>query len=159
MRPSVGQGCFIAPSCDLIGRVDVGDNASLWFGVVARADMNGICVGPDSNVQDLSMLHVTDDLPLEIGRGVTVGHQAILHACTVEDYCLIGMGAVVLDGARIGCGSVVAAGSLVPPGKSYPPGVMVMGNPARVVRELDEGERTAFGNHYKIYLALKDEYL
>lgn len=157
--PSFGAGCFVAPSCDVIGRVELGDNASLWHGVVARGDMNRIVVGEGSNVQDLTMLHVTEELPLLVGAGVTVGHQAILHACAVEDRCLVGMGAVVLDGALIGEGCVVSAGSVVPPGKRYPPRSMIRGNPARAIRPLTDEEAERYGNHHRIYLALKDEYL
>ena len=158
-KPSISEGVFIASSADVIGRVKVGHNASLWFNVVARGDVNEIMIGDNTNIQDLSMLHVVEKLPLLIGRNVSVGHHVTLHACTIGDSCLIGMGATILDGAVIGSGSVVAAGSLVPPGKVFPKNVMIMGSPAKVVRELSNGEKEEYHNHYKNYLLAKDEYL
>lgn len=156
--PTLGKDTFVAPSCDLIGQVTLKDRANLWFGVVARGDMNEIVVGQGSNIQDLSMLHVTEELPLIIGDGVSVGHKAILHACTVGEYSLVGMGAILLDAAVISSHSVVAAGSVVPPGKKYPPYSMIMGNPARVVRQLKPEEIDLYGDHYKIYEDLKKEF-
>ncbi|MFT6068505.1 MAG: carbonic anhydrase/acetyltransferase-like protein (isoleucine patch superfamily) [Bacteriovoracaceae bacterium] len=157
-KPEVGEGCFIAPSADVIGQVKLGPNSSLWYGVVARGDINEIIVGENTNIQDLTMLHVIEGTPLIIGAGVSVGHNAILHACTVEDNCLIGMGAIVLDGARIGKNSVVAAGSVVSPGKVFPEGSMIMGSPAKVVRELRPEELKGYGQHYNSYLKSKDDF-
>lgn len=154
--PEIPKSSFIAPSADIIGRVFVGENASLWHQVVARGDLHDIKIGENTNIQDLSLLHVIEELPLIIGKNVSVGHKVILHACRVEDSCLIGMGAVVLDGAVIGENSVVAAGSVVPPGKVYPPGVMIMGSPAKVVRELTPAEKVKYGEHYKSYLESKE---
>ena len=159
VSPSLSEGVFIAESADIIGEVSVGENASLWFGVVARGDVNSITVGENTKIQDLTMLHVTEDLPLVVGKNVSVGHGAILHACTVEDSCLIGMGAIILDGAHIGKNSVVAGGSVVPPGKKYPENSMIMGNPAKVVRPLKADEIEKYGNHYKNYIAAKNDYL
>lgn len=157
--PSIAEGVFIAESADVIGRVNLAKDANLWYGVVARGDVNEINVGEGTNIQDLTMLHVVDALPLNIGSGVSVGHNAILHACTIGDNCLIGMGAIVLDGAVIGNNSVVAAGSVVPPGKEFPENSMIMGNPAKVVRPLREEEIKGYGQHFKSYLKSKDEFL
>ena len=159
LAPKLGQRCFVASSCDLIGNVELKDDANLWFGVVARGDMEKIIVGLGSNIQDITMLHVDRNRPLMIGDYVSVGHKAVLHACTIEDHCLIGMGSIVLDDAIISHNSVVSAGSVVPPGKRYPPYSMIRGAPAKVVRELREDEIKGYGNHYKTYVRLKDEYL
>jgi carbonic anhydrase/acetyltransferase-like protein (isoleucine patch superfamily) len=159
VSPSLSEGVFIADSADVVGNVSVGENANLWFGVVARGDVNSITVGENTNIQDLTMLHVTEDLPLVVGRNVSVGHGAILHACIIEDSCLIGMGAIILDGAHISKNSVVAGGSVVPPGKKYPENSMIMGNPAKVVRELRADEIEKYSNHYKSYIKTKNDYL
>jgi len=152
LNPQIKENVFIAPSADIIGDVSIAEGASIWFGVIARADINKIIIGKDTNIQDGAIIHVVQALPTIIGKGVTVGHKATLHACTIEDRCLIGMGAVVLDGALIRKGSVVAAGSIVPPGKDYPENSLIMGSPAKVVRLLSEEERSKYGNHYLNYL-------
>lgn len=158
-KPLVGSGSFIAPSADIIGRVKIGKNASLWYNVVARGDINRIEIGDNTNVQDLTMLHVDFDLPCLIGASVTIGHNAIIHACTVGDHCLIGMGAIILNGAVIGENSVVAAGSVVPPGKIFPSNSMIMGSPAKVVRELTPEEKHKYGQHFQSYIKAKDSFL
>ena len=127
---------FVAPSADLIGDVRLGRQASVWFTAVIRADNTPILVGDDTNIQDGAMLHSDPGAPLTIGRGVTVGHHAILHGCTVGDDVLIGMGAVVLNHAVIGDGCLVGAGALVTEGKVFAPGSLIVGSPARVVRAL-----------------------
>ncbi len=157
--PKIGEKCFVAPDASIIGRVHSGINSSIWFSVVARGDVNQISIGENTNIQDLSILHVTYERPLLIGDGVTIGHSVTLHACTIENYCLIGMGATILDGATIGKNSVVAGGSVCPPGKIYPPYSMIMGNPAKVTRELREEEIVEYGNHYKSYIKMKNDYL
>jgi carbonic anhydrase/acetyltransferase-like protein (isoleucine patch superfamily) len=139
--PTLGQGSWVAPSADLIGDVRLGARASVWFGAVIRADNTPILIGDESNVQDGAVCHSDPHAPLTIGRGVTVGHQAILHGCTVADGALIGMGARVLNGAFIGAGCIVGAGALVPEGKTYEPGHLLVGAPARIVRPLSEAER------------------
>lgn len=159
VAPNIADGVFIAPSADIIGRVTISSHASVWHQVVVRGDVNDITIGANTNIQDLSMLHVVEDIPLVIGAGVSVGHNAILHACTIEDHCLIGMGAIVLDGAVIKKNSVVAAGSVVPPGKTYPEGSMIMGSPAKAVRALTEEEKSQYGNHFESYIHTKNEYL
>lgn len=159
IKPQLGPGVFIAPSADIIGKVILEENVNIWYQCVARGDVNYIRVGKNTNVQDLTMLHVTKDFALTIGENVSIGHSVTLHGCTIEDNCLIGMGATITDGAYIGANSVVAAGSLVPPGKKYPPNSMIMGNPAVVKRELTAEEKTLYGNHYKNYVKYKEEYL
>lgn len=123
-----------------MGDVRLGPQASIWFGSVLRGDINYIEVGQGSNIQDLSLMHVTDELPCRVGRWVTVGHRVTLHGCTIEDKCLIGMGATILDGAIIGEGSLVGAGCLVTEGSIIPPGSLVVGLPGRVIRPLKDGE-------------------
>ena len=159
IEPKIETGVFVAPSADIIGKVVLEENANIWHQCVARGDVNWIRVGKNTNVQDLTMLHVTKDFELTIGACVSIGHSVTLHGCTIEDHCLIGMGAIVMDGAFIGANSVVAAGSLVPPGKKFPAGSMIMGNPAVLKRPLTEEEKTLFGNHYKAYVHYKEEYL
>jgi carbonic anhydrase/acetyltransferase-like protein (isoleucine patch superfamily) len=159
ITPKLGTGVYIAPSADVIGKVEFDEHVSIWHQCVARGDVNWIKIGKNTNVQDLSMLHVTKDFPLTIGSCVSVGHSVTLHGCTIGDHCLIGMGAVILDGAEIGEHSVVAAGALVAPGKKYPPRSMIMGNPAVVKRELNEEEIELYGNHYKAYVIYKEDYL
>ena len=139
--PSLGPGAWAAPSADLIGDVRLGPRASVWFGAVIRADNTPIIVGEDSNIQDGSVCHSDAGYPLTIGARVTVGHQAILHGCTIADDCLVGMGARILNGATIASECIVGAGALVTEGKSFPPGSLIVGAPARVVRQLTDAER------------------
>lgn len=157
--PIIGEECFVAPSADIIGRVKLGDHVNLWFQTVVRGDVNEIIIGENTNIQDLSMLHVIDEVPLIIGKNVSVGHKVTLHACTIGDNSLIGMGATVLDEAVIGKNSLVAAGSVVTPRKKFPDYSLIMGSPARFIRELNEEERIRYGEHYKSYLSIKNEYL
>lgn len=140
--PELDQKTFVAEGARVIGAVTLKEFASLWFNVVARGDVNRIEVGRYSNVQDNSVLHVADHNPCIIGDYVTVGHNAILHGCVVEDHCLIGMGAVVLTGAVIGKGSIIAAGALVRENQIIPPHSLVVGMPGKVIRQIDgEWER------------------
>ena len=139
--PSLGEAAWAAPSADLIGDVRLGARASVWFGAVLRGDNTPLILGEETNFQDGAVGHSDADAPLTIGARVTVGHQAILHGCTVEGGCLIGMGARVLNHALIGEGSLVGAGALVTEGKSFEPGMLIVGSPARAVRALSEEER------------------
>lgn len=140
-KPVVHPSAFVAPSADLIGSVVVGENASVWFKVVIRADNELITLGPDTNVQDGSVLHTDTGILLTLGRGVTVGHQAMLHGCEVGDYTLIGMRATVLNRARIGRYCLIGAGALITEGKEIPDGTVWMGSPAKLVRQVTELER------------------
>lgn len=139
--PNVGAGAYIASTAVVLGDVTLGAHSSVWYNAVLRGDINRIVVGEYSNVQDNAVLHLADDFPCIVGRYVTVGHSAIVHACTVEDECLIGMGATILDGAIIGAQSIVGANALVTQGMVVPPGSMVLGSPAKVVRPLKDAER------------------
>lgn len=147
LLPEVGftshETIFIAPGAVVIGAVELAAESSVWFTSVLRGDINRIIVGAQSNVQDGSVLHVSDDHACILGERVTVGHRAVVHACTVEDEVLVGMGAIILDGARIGARSIVAAGALVPKNMQVPEGSLVMGSPARVVRALSAEEQQA----------------
>jgi len=143
LRPQLAPGAWAAPSADLIGDVRLGKRASVWFGAVIRADNTPIIVGEDSNIQDGAVCHSDEGFPLKIGARVTVGHQAILHGCTVRDDCLIGMGARILNGAVIESECIVGAGALVTEGKSFANGSLIVGTPARMVRQVTEAERQA----------------
>ena len=134
--PRLAPGSWAAPSADLIGDVLLGERASVWFGAVVRADNGTITIGSDTNIQDGAVCHSDPDAPLTIGAGVTVGHKAILHGCTVGAGCLIGMGATILNHAVIGEGSIVGAGALVTEKKEFPPRSLIVGSPSRVVRTL-----------------------
>jgi carbonic anhydrase/acetyltransferase-like protein (isoleucine patch superfamily) len=158
-KPVLGEGVYISESADVIGRVFIGNHSSIWFNSVVRGDINDIKIGENTNIQDLSVLHVVEKLPLIVGSGVTVGHKVTLHACEVEDNCLIGMGAIILDGVKIGKGSVVAAGSVCPPGKQYPEHSLILGSPAKVVRKLTPEETSQYSNHFQNYIEAKDSFL
>ena len=138
--PSVAETAYVADSAEVIGRVTLGEDVSIWFNAVLRGDSDTLTVGAGSNVQDGSVLHADTGFPLVIGQNVTVGHQVMLHGCTVGDESLIGIGAVVLNGARIGRNCVVGAGALVTEGKEFPDGSLIVGAPAKVVRELTEAQ-------------------
>ena len=135
-KPDVAASAWVADSAEVIGKVTLGENSSVWFGVVVRGDNAPITVGAGSNIQDQSVLHTDHDKPLAIGNNVTIGHQVMLHGCTIGDGSLIGIQAVVLNGAKIGKNCLVGAGSLVTEGKEFPDGSMIFGSPAKAVRQL-----------------------
>ena len=137
MTVRIHPSAFVAPGAAVMGDVTIGEDASVWYGAVLRGDMAPIVVGSQTNLQDGTIVHVDEGLPCTIGRRVGVGHRVILHACTVEDECLIGMGSILLNGVRIGTGSVVAAGAVIPEGMQVPPRSLVMGVPGRIVRPVD----------------------
>jgi carbonic anhydrase/acetyltransferase-like protein (isoleucine patch superfamily) len=143
LRPQLGPSAWAAPSADLIGDVRLGEHASVWFGAVIRADNTPILIGEDSNIQDGAIGHSDPGFPLTIGARVTVGHQAILHGCTVADDCLIGMGARILNGAMLETECLVGAGALITEGKSFPAGSLIVGSPARAIRQLTDQEKQA----------------
>lgn len=140
-RPQRGQKVFVADNARIIGSVALGDESSIWFGVVIRGDNDLITVGPQSNVQDNAVLHTDGGIPLTLGRGVTVGHNAMLHGCTVGDYSLIGINAVVLNKARIGKHCIIGANALIPEGMDIPDGSLVVGSPAVIKRQLSEQQQ------------------
>lgn len=136
-----GERHFIAHDATLAGSITLENDVSIWFGVIIRADNDQVTIGTETNVQDGSVLHVDPGFPLVLGRNVTVGHKAMLHGCTVGDGTLIGINSVVLNGAKIGAGTLVGANSLIAEGKDIPPGVLVLGSPAKIVRELTPEEK------------------
>ena len=150
---------FIAENASVIGDVRLANNVSVWFGVVLRGDINFIQVGQYSNLQDNTVIHVSDELPTIIGDHVTVGHSAILHGCTIGNDCLIGMGSVILDGAVIGDGCLIAAGSLIKTNFKVPPGSLIAGNPATVKRDVSTQERQSFVEWAKRYWEYAQGYL
>jgi len=153
-RPSVAATAFVAPGATLIGRVTLGADASVWYGAVLRADREAISVGERSNVQDGSVMHADPGVPLSVGSDVTIGHNATLHGCVVADLVLIGMGAILLNGARVGSHSIVAAGTVLGEGQQVPQGVLVAGVPGKVRRELTEAERAAIARNAATYLEI-----
>jgi len=164
--PNLGKNSWVAPSADLIGEVTVGEDCSIWFGCVIRGDVHYITIGDRTNIQDLSMVHIThykkadrsDGNPTVIGNDVTVGHRVMLHGCTIEDACLIGMSATILDGAVIGKESIVGAGSLVTKNKKFPPRSLIMGSPAKVVRTLNDEEVEELYASATRYVKFKNSY-
>ncbi len=152
--PKIAESAFIAESADIIGDVTIAENSSIWFGASLRGDEGAIEIGENSNVQDNATIHNNT----KIGRNVTVGHNAIVHGCEIEDNVLIGMGATVLDGARIGEGSLVGAGSLVTGGKVFPPKSLILGSPAKAVRELTDEDVAGNIKNAEEYVRLSKKY-
>jgi carbonic anhydrase/acetyltransferase-like protein (isoleucine patch superfamily) len=157
--PKANKGVFIASGAAVIGQVELGDDVNVWFNTVIRGDVNTIKIGARTNIQDNTTVHVTSGSgPTQIGSDVTIGHNAVIHACTIEDQCLIGMGSTILDGAVIRSRCFVAAGSVVTPGKEMPSGMMVMGSPAKPVRPLTEAELSFLTKSAKDYVATAKSY-
>ena len=166
ISPHIGADVYIHPSASVIGDVDLGDNASVWPGTVIRGDVNFIRIGTGTNVQDLSVLHVSHKsswdpagTPLIIGSNVTIGHKVILHGCTIEDECLIGMGSIIMDKVIVQKHVLVGAGSLVPEGKVLESGYLYLGSPAKRVRKLTDKELEHFLYSANHYIKLKNQYL
>ncbi len=135
--PTIHPTAFVAPGAVVLGDVTLGAESSVWYGAILRGDMAPIRIGSQTNLQDGTIVHVDEDVPCQVGDRVGVGHRVILHGCTIEDDCLIGMGSILLNRSRVGRGSVIAAGALLPEGMEVPPGSLVMGVPGRVVRPVD----------------------
>jgi len=155
-RPQIGREVFLAETCVVIGDVVIGDQSSIWYGTVVRGDMYPIRIGARTNIQDGTVLHITSGrFATTIGDDCTIGHAAIVHGCTIESHCLIGMGSTILDGAHVGQGSLVGAGALVTPGTIIPPRSLVLGAPARVVRPVKpkETEEIEYGAVHYVELA------
>jgi len=151
ISPQLADGAWVADSAEVIGAVELGENASVWNGAVVRGDTERITIGRNSNVQDLSVLHADFGVPLVIGDNVTIGHMVMLHGCTIGDGSLIGIGAVVLNQARIGRNCVVGAGAVVTEGKEFPDNSLIVGAPAKVIRTMDEAAVQKFSGlagHY-----------
>ncbi|WP_200762672.1 gamma carbonic anhydrase family protein [Nitrosophilus alvini] len=165
--PKIQKDVWIAPNATIVGNVEIGKDSSVWFGCVVRGDVHYIKIGERTNIQDLSMIHVThykkpdmcDGNPTIIGDDVTIGHRVMLHGCTIENACLIGMSVTILDGAVIGKESIVGAGSLVTRNKKFPPRSLIMGSPAKVVRELTDEEVAELYKSSHRYVEFKNNYI
>ncbi|KAB3527672.1 gamma carbonic anhydrase family protein [Alkaliphilus serpentinus] len=158
--PEIHESCFVAETADIIGDVKIGENSSIWYKAVIRGDDQNITIGKNTNIQDNAVIHISHLYSTIIGDHVTIGHSAIVHACKVGNNTLIGMGAIILDGAEVGDDTIIGAGSLVPPGKKIPSGVLAVGSPAKVIRELTDEEKKSllisaekyvdYGNIHKV---------
>jgi carbonic anhydrase/acetyltransferase-like protein (isoleucine patch superfamily) len=159
IEPRVHEMAFISDGCFIVGDVEIGEDASVWFGSVLRGDVNYIRVGARTNIQDQTIVHVSSKgLPTIVEEEVTVGHRVTLHACHVERGCLIGIGAILMDGVRIGANSLVGAGTLLTPGTEIPPRSLVVGSPGRVKRELTDDELASLEQSWRNYVELKNQY-
>ncbi len=154
VTPAVHETAWVAPSADLVGAVDLRAGSSVWYTAVLRADFDPIVLGERSNLQDGVVVHTDAGHPTSIGAGVSVGHRAVLHGCTIEDDCLVGMGSVVLNGAHIGAGSLIAAGAVVPEGAVIPPRSLVAGVPGKVRREIDDPGLARIRANAEVYVGL-----
>src|SRR5579864_6223647 len=160
VSPTIPASCYVDDSAQIIGDVTLGEHASVWMNAVLRGDVHSIRVGAHSNVQDCSVLHgMKEQFGVFVGEYVTVGHSVTLHGCTIEDRCLIGMGSIILNGARIGAGSVIAAGTLIPEKTIVEPGSLWMGSPGKLRRQLDEKDQETILRYARNYLGYKDAYL
>ena len=159
VAPTIGEDVFLAPTAVLVGDVRVGDRANIWFGTVLRGDASHIEIGPGCSIQDTAVIHCATDLPTIIGADVVVGHGAMLEGCTIEDGALIGMGAIVLQHARVGAGAMVAAGAVVSERTEVPPGVLAAGVPAQVKKELSGSALAWTGRAAAHYQELRERYL
>ncbi len=159
VKPRFEADCFVAPGASVIGSARLGKACSIWFHCVIRADIAPITIGESVNIQDNSVVHVGDKFPCVIGDRCVVGHRAILHGCDIEDETLVGMGAIILNGAKIGAGSVIAAGALVPEGKIIPPRSLVMGAPGKIRRDVSDEELATTRHLAKKYAGVASEYL
>ena len=157
VAPQLGTGAWVADSAEVIGNVKLGENASIWFGAVLRGDNETMTIGRNSNVQDMSMLHSDPGSPLTIGENVTIGHQVMLHGCTIGDNSLIGIQAVVLNNAKIGRNSIVGAGSVVTEGKEFPDNSLIFGSPAKVMRTIsdEDAARLRHGSEHYVNNAVR----
>ena len=158
-KPSIHPTAFVAPTASIMGHVTLEEESSVWYNTVLRGDINRIHVGPRSNIQDGSVVHLADDYPVLIGELVTIGHMAMIHACTIGDECLIGMGAILLDGVEIGARSIIGAGALVTSGTKIPPGSMVLGSPGKVVKTLDLDAQAKIRTWAEKYIGVSRRFL
>lgn len=159
IRPSIHESALVVDGAVVIGDVEIGEDASMWFGSVVRGDVNYIRIGARTNIQDMTVIHVSSNThPTVIEEEVTVGHRVVLHGCHVERGCLIGIGAILMDGVRVGAQSLVGAGSLLTPGTVIPPRSLVIGSPARVKRALTDDEVASLDRSWRAYVELKKAY-
>ncbi len=159
ITPTIPASCYVDDSAQIIGDVVLGENASIWMNAVLRGDVHSIRIGANSNIQDCTVLHGMKELhDVVLGEYVTVGHTAVLHGCHVEDRCLIGMGSIILNGARIGAGSIIAAGTLIPEGTIVEPGSLWMGSPGKFRRKLEQKDQDSIMRYANNYLGYKESY-
>ncbi|MDF2839732.1 MAG: putative carbonic anhydrase/acetyltransferase [Clostridia bacterium] len=156
--PKIAHNAFVAPNSTIIGRCTVEENSSIWFNVVIRADVNEINIGKNVNIQDGSVVHCDHDSAVTVSDNVTIGHNAIIHGCSIGSNCIIGMGSTILDGVVIEGNCIIGANSLVTSGKQIPEGSLVMGSPAKVIRQLSETEIEGIKNSVAGYVSLSKEY-
>jgi carbonic anhydrase/acetyltransferase-like protein (isoleucine patch superfamily) len=160
IQPRIHPTVFVADDAHVIGDVEIGEDSSIWFGSILRGDVNYIRIGARTNIQDLTVIHVSSHThPTVLENEITVGHRVVLHGCHVESGCLIGIGAILLDGIRVGARSLVAAGTLLTPGTQVPPRSLVLGSPGRVKRELTDDELANLDRSWRNYVDLKKQYL
>ncbi|MEM7183606.1 MAG: gamma carbonic anhydrase family protein [Spirochaetota bacterium] len=158
-QPKIHDSAFIAPNAVVLGDVEIGENSSIWFGCAIRGDVHAIRIGANCNIQDMTMVHVSrNKFSTTIENNVSIGHCALIHGCHLQKNSFVGMRATIMDGVEIGEYSIVGAGSLVTPGKKIPPGVVVMGSPAKIVRDINEKDRALIENTYKNYANYKANY-
>ncbi|MGZ4967266.1 MAG: gamma carbonic anhydrase family protein [Chthoniobacterales bacterium] len=157
LGPRIHPSAFVVPGATVVGDVTLAEESSVWYGAVLRGDINRIIIAARTNIQDNVVVHLADDFPAIVGEMVTVGHSAIVHACTIDDEVLVGMGAIILDGAEIGARSIIGANTLITVGTRIPPGSLVIGSPGRVVRQLDHDEQHAI-KHWALKYVQNSKY-
>ena len=158
VTPRINKNTYISESVDIIGKVNVEENVDIWFGTRLRGDMNSIIIGENTNIQENSVVHVDINSPCIIGKNVTIGHGTIIHGCSISDNVLVGMGSIILNNAKIGKNTIIGAGSLVTQGKEFPEGVLILGNPAKVIRQLTEAEIESIQRSADNYVSLSKKY-
>ena len=158
VTPRINENTYISESVDIIGKVNVEENVNIWFGTRLRGDMNNIIIGENTNIQENSVVHVDINSPCIIGKNVTIGHGTIIHGCSISDNVLVGMGSIILNNAKIGKNTIIGAGSLVTQGKEFPEGVLILGNPAKVIRQLTEAEIESIQRSADNYVSLSKKY-
>ena len=158
VTPRINKNTYISESVDIIGKVNVEENVNIWFGTRLRGDMNNIIIGENTNIQENSVVHVDINSPCIIGKHVTIGHGTIIHGCSISDNVLVGMGSIILNNAKIGKNTIIGAGSLVTQGKEFPEGVLILGNPAKVIRQLTEAEIESIQRSADNYVSLSKKY-
>lgn len=159
IKPQIDKTCYLSESVDIIGDVVIKKNVNIWFGTRIRADINKVIIGENSNIQENSVVHVDINSSTIIGKNVTIGHGAIIHGCKIENNVLVGMGSILLNDAKIGKNTIIGAGALVTQGKEFPEGVLILGNPAKVIRELTRDEIESIQRSADNYVALSKKYI